>query len=96
MGMVRKVLRGPRLIDRRVPIEGVMQHENRETHFGWSERHFSCRGRFETRELRQPGVVCFLFFVCFFVFLFFFMFFGIVKIDDEDEGSKKTKLLINT
>ena len=37
--MAEVVLQGPRSIARTVEIEGVMQHENGDTHSGWSERH---------------------------------------------------------
>ena len=41
------------ILGERVEIEGVMQHENGDTHFGWSERHGNGEGHFETRQLRH-------------------------------------------
>ena len=35
----------------------IVMHE--DTYFGWSERHCDGEGRFETRQLRQRGVVYF-------------------------------------
>ena len=68
------VLPGPRFIDRMLLIEGVMQHENRDSHLGWSERHLKVGG-----DLKPDNYVneasCNLFsFFLFFFFSFFLLF----------------------
>ena len=65
-----EVLLGPRFIERMLLIEGVMQHENRDIHFGWSERHRNVGGDLKPDNYVNEASCNF-----FLSFNFFFLFF---------------------